>query len=968
MSSNAKRKHPEESIANGDPAGHKRVHVVHGSGITVTQAIPFIIAHPPKGKSSRCTYSVTPEAIEFLRTIKAPFGVLSVVGKYRTGKSALLNRVILNLPAGQGFDVGVSIQAQTKGLWLYKALVRAEAVGRSGAAPIDVLVLDTEGLSSMQTNGDSTHDITTFAIAWLLSTSLCYNMVGAIDGDSMRTLNLVVEVSKQITAAAAASSTTSSGSSEHKQSTSTTSASVTQISASATASASVELDPEESPHLWWVLRDFLLQLVDKQGHSITATQHLESILSATGSEDAQHVEICNALKKVFPVRHCATLVRPCDDDRDLQNLCKPDSKVQLRPQFVQQSRALRNQLLADVRPKKVMGKEISGATFAQWSCALVEAVNRGSIPVMRDYAALLSESHCRTLVDETLAQWAAMEKKAEIGQKMYVPDELASMFQDQWTPQLISEYRKKAFGPPSEIQKWEHKCQEAMDQRGEQSFQANLRAIRSHLKHVVEQVLKPRLVVAKSIDEIRQLLKDEQAAFAAKLGGHASAHDLWASSMLEPSCSTMVAFFEAQAAEHGKLVAEFARLQQEHDTHRKESVAEKQNLSQQIERLRQESDAKVAEWNLKTEALQKQHQEQSLQQQAQFDVEKKRLQTERDDAGRALSLAQDSLLQQQSAAIEQQQTSQSQLQTLTQQLSDRNEQLSALTEELQAVKAQCTQLQADMATLTQLNMGRQVLEEQVQSLTQQLASEQRARNETRNEYMSTLTNVHAEYKVKLKKWADQSARDKEVWDKAKLEYEREHRQLINQGDHDRDKIQLLTRACKECEVALESEKKRSADKETLLSEQLTKQRQQAHEDKVAFEDKWSKAQHDLAEESKARRMQELKHTEERHNESMNAMRKTAQLENEAKLAQAKCADLKVQLEGLSKIRDAEKAARKEIEELKMDGIRHASTISALQQKNANLQQTVDERQAQLRDLDSKLLQLFGRGPRDSDGT
>ena len=46
------------------------------------------------------------------RSEKGPIGVLSVAGMYRSGKSYLLNRVLLN--RSRGFDVGHTINACTK--------------------------------------------------------------------------------------------------------------------------------------------------------------------------------------------------------------------------------------------------------------------------------------------------------------------------------------------------------------------------------------------------------------------------------------------------------------------------------------------------------------------------------------------------------------------------------------------------------------------------------------------------------------------------------------------------------------------------------------------------------------------------------------------------------------------------------------------------------------------------------------
>ena len=52
-------------------------------------------------------FRVSEEAGEFLSSIKERVGVIVVAGKYRTGKSFLLNRIIMN-KIGEGFGVGCS--------------------------------------------------------------------------------------------------------------------------------------------------------------------------------------------------------------------------------------------------------------------------------------------------------------------------------------------------------------------------------------------------------------------------------------------------------------------------------------------------------------------------------------------------------------------------------------------------------------------------------------------------------------------------------------------------------------------------------------------------------------------------------------------------------------------------------------------------------------------------------------------
>ena len=57
---------------------------------------------------------MSPEAIELLGNIKERIGVIAVAGKYRTGKSFLLNRILLNKKDSSGFGVGPTINPCTK--------------------------------------------------------------------------------------------------------------------------------------------------------------------------------------------------------------------------------------------------------------------------------------------------------------------------------------------------------------------------------------------------------------------------------------------------------------------------------------------------------------------------------------------------------------------------------------------------------------------------------------------------------------------------------------------------------------------------------------------------------------------------------------------------------------------------------------------------------------------------------------
>ena len=104
---------------------------------------------------------------------------------YRTGKSYLLNRIILDRK--QGFGVGSTIQACTKGLWVWgQPIIGKTLEGET----INVIVVDTEGLAAL--DEDSNHDIRIFSLALLLSSYFIYNSQGSIDENALQNMSLVL--------------------------------------------------------------------------------------------------------------------------------------------------------------------------------------------------------------------------------------------------------------------------------------------------------------------------------------------------------------------------------------------------------------------------------------------------------------------------------------------------------------------------------------------------------------------------------------------------------------------------------------------------------------------------------------------------------------------------------------------------------------------------------------------------------
>jgi hypothetical protein len=56
-----------------------------------------------------------------LEKIEGPLSVITIAGGYRQGKSFLMNRLLLNIK--KGFEVGGSVNACTKGIWVWSQVL-----------------------------------------------------------------------------------------------------------------------------------------------------------------------------------------------------------------------------------------------------------------------------------------------------------------------------------------------------------------------------------------------------------------------------------------------------------------------------------------------------------------------------------------------------------------------------------------------------------------------------------------------------------------------------------------------------------------------------------------------------------------------------------------------------------------------------------------------------------------------------
>ena len=134
------------------------------------------------------------EGLAFLRQVRGPVAVVSVVGAYRSGKSFLLNE-LMGTSCAEGFEVGHRREAQTKGAWISSTPRSLRPAGWSGYANVSLLYMDTEGFEGAGQAG--VYDDRIFALAALLSSVLVYNLVEAIKQADIARLAFAVQLSQE---------------------------------------------------------------------------------------------------------------------------------------------------------------------------------------------------------------------------------------------------------------------------------------------------------------------------------------------------------------------------------------------------------------------------------------------------------------------------------------------------------------------------------------------------------------------------------------------------------------------------------------------------------------------------------------------------------------------------------------------------------------------------------------------------
>ncbi|KAM8926987.1 guanylate-binding protein 3-like [Pelodytes ibericus] len=287
------------------------------------------------------------DAVKILHGISQPVVVVAIVGKYRTGKSYLMNKL-----AGKhdGFALGNTVQSKTKGIWMW-------CMPHPLKPKHTLVLLDTEGLGDVE-KGDSQNDAWIFSLAVLLSSTLVFNSVGTIDQHSMETLHYVTELTERIKCKSAPETADADESAEFKR---------------------------FFPNFIWCVRDFCLKL-EKDNKKITEDEYLQDALKlkhGMAKKISEYNLPRECISHYFRSHKCFLLPSPTSgsDLRRLEEL----TEDQLDAKFVEQANAFCSFVFKTSEPKTLPGRlTVTGTMLGTLLKSYVGSIQSGSVPCMEN--------------------------------------------------------------------------------------------------------------------------------------------------------------------------------------------------------------------------------------------------------------------------------------------------------------------------------------------------------------------------------------------------------------------------------------------------------------------------------------------------------------------------------------------------------------------------------------------------------
>lgn len=155
------------------------------------------------------------------------------------------------------------------------------------------------------------------------------------------------------------------------------------------------------------------------------------------------------LKHFFVDRDCYTLVRPCENEKDLQNLNKlPDEFI--RKEFLAQAKSLRSKIFKKVKAKSLNNMFINGDQFVQLCKTYIEAINNDKVPNIQNAWSYICKQEAQKAAEESIQ---LIKDKLESSQGMLDFEQLTLLKNNLWI-ELLQLFKKKCIS--NDPQEQEH--------------------------------------------------------------------------------------------------------------------------------------------------------------------------------------------------------------------------------------------------------------------------------------------------------------------------------------------------------------------------------------------------------------------------------------------------------------------------------------------------------------------------------
>nr|XP_060616755.1 guanylate-binding protein 1-like [Anolis sagrei ordinatus] len=324
---------------------------------------------------------INAQALGILQRIHLPVVVVAIVGLCRTGKSYLMNRL-----AGRGtrgFSLGATVQANTKGIWMW-------CLPHPLRADQALVLLDTEGLGDVE-KSNTENDSWIFALSVLLSSTFVYNSMGTINHYALEQMHFVTELSRHI-----------------------------KMKASDRESHDLA---SAFPAFVWTVRDFTLQLCLEDGTPITEDQYLERALERRAEAPESQDLPKRCIRELFLSRKCFVFDRPAlrQDLQRLEDL--PES--QLSQEFLEQAHRFCRHIQENARAKAVQGgRLVNGTLLASLAESYVGAIRNKEVPCIENAVLALAQLENVAAVREAVQRYDEME---ELMRPMLPTEDVASL-------------------------------------------------------------------------------------------------------------------------------------------------------------------------------------------------------------------------------------------------------------------------------------------------------------------------------------------------------------------------------------------------------------------------------------------------------------------------------------------------------------------------------------------------------------